>query len=168
MIIPPLGIASWLRIGSAVVVVAALASSHWWAYTSGREQVQLRWDADVSRRTAAALEAEQLARTTEQLLQSKVRKVANDYAAEKRRRAVADSAAADSLRRLESVLAAGDRAAGRDPAATARVDDDPRNDIIAECGAALRQLDAAHRALVGQTAALQGYAGSVCVSDRAD
>lgn len=157
-----------LRIGAAVALVGVLAGTHWKAYTSGRDQVQLRWEADVSQRNAQALQAEQQARAAEQLLQSKVRKVANDYQAEKRRRAAADSAAADSLRRLESALAAGDRAAGRDSATPAGVDDDPRNDIIAECASALRQLDEAHGKLAGQTTALQGYTREVCVSPSPD
>jgi len=154
---------SILRIASAVGLAVALASSHWWAYTSGRDQVKLRWDADVSQRIAAALAAEQQARAAEQTLNDQVRKITHDYTAEKRRRAAADSAAADSLRRLDAALAGVHRAAAADPATATGADDDPRNGIIAECAAALGHLDKAHRDLVGQTRALQEYAGSVCV-----
>lgn len=162
---PLLALVSWWRVGAVIAIAVALASSHWWAYTSGRDQVKLRWDADVSRRIADALAAERQARATEQALAEKARKVANDYNAEKHRRAAADTAAADSLRRLNAALAAGDRATTRDSAATPGADDDPRSGIIAECAAALGQLDRAYRALAGQTRALQGYASSVCVGE---
>ena len=158
-----IGAISWLRIVGAVGMVLALASSHWWAYSSGKHQVRLEWDADTAQRTAAALVAEQQARATEQALNDKVRKVANDYQNEKRRRAAADSAAADSLRRLEAALAAGGGESGRDPAAPARADDDPRNGIIAECAGTVTALDRAYRALADQTQALQRYTAGVCL-----
>jgi len=158
-----IGAISWLRIVSAVGLAVLLASSHWWVYVKGKHQVQLEWDADTAQRTAAALVAEQQSRATEQALNDKVRKVANDYNAEKRRRLAADSAAADSLRRLEAALAAGSGESGRDPAATARADDDPRNGIIAECAGTVTALDRAYRALADQTQALQQYTAGVCL-----
>lgn len=140
-----------------------LAGSHWSAYRSGKHAVRLEWQADIAQRTEAALIASEAARAAEQALQSKVRKVANDYQAEKIRRAAADLLAADSLRQLQAALAGG-AAPGADPATPARVDDDPRSGIVAECAAALVGLDKEARRLAGQTVALQDYAAGVCVS----
>lgn len=154
---------AWWRVGAAVAVALAMAGSHWWAYSKGKHQVHLQWDADIAQRTADALAAEQTARATEQALNDKVRKATHDYTAEKSRRAVADRAAADSVRRLEAALA-GSGAPSPDPATPARADDDPRNGIIAECAAALGQVDRAYRALAGQIAALQGYTREVCIA----
>lgn len=160
----PLAAISMWRVGAGVALAIALASSHWWAYSNGRHQVQIEWDADTANRTAAALVAEQQARATEQALNDQVRKVSNAYTAEKARRATADRAAADSLRRLEAALAGAHREPPADPATPERADDDPRDGIIAECANALVRLDRAYRALAGQTTALQGYAASVCVT----
>lgn len=151
------------RIWLAVALAIVLAGTHWRAYVSGEQARQLEWDADTAQRTAAALAAEQLARQREQDLQTRVRKVSNDYQAEKTRRAAADQLAADSLRQLQAALASGG-AAGPDPAAPAGADDDPRDGIIAECAGALVQMDKAARSLADQTRALQGYTAGVCVS----
>ena len=64
---------------------------------------------------------------------------------------------------LEAALAAGSGESGRDPAATARADDDPRNGIIAECAGTVTALDRAYRALADQTQALQQYTAGVCL-----
>ncbi len=151
------------RMWIAVALAVALAGTHWKAYTTGKQAVQLEWDAATAQATAAALAAEQAARAREQALQSKVRKVANDYQVEKTRRAAADQLAADSLRQLQAALAGGGQPAA-DPAAPAGADDDPRDSIIAECAGALVQMDKAARSLADQTRALQGYAASVCVA----
>ena len=151
------------RVWIAVALAIALAGSHWKAYTTGKQAVQLEWDAATAQATAAALQAEQAARAKEQALQTQVRKVANDYQVEKTRRAAADQLAADSLRQLQAALAGGGRARA-DPAAPAGADDDPRDGIIAECAGALVQVDAAARRLADQTRALQSYTAGVCVA----
>lgn len=151
------------RVWIAVALAIALAAGYWKAYTSGKQAVQLEWDAATAQATAAALAAEQLAREKEQALQSKVRKVTNDYHAEKNRRAAADQLAADSLRQLQAAIASGGETRA-DPAAPAGADDDPRDGIIAECAGALVQMDKAARSLADQTRALQGYAAGVCVA----
>lgn len=151
------------RVWIAVALAVVLAGTHWKAYTTGKQAVQLEWDAATAQATAAALAAEQAARAREQALQSKVRKVANDYQVEKTRRAAADQLAADSLRQLQAALASGGQPAA-DPAAPAGADDDPRDGIIAECAGALVQMDKAARSLADQTRALQGYAAGVCVA----
>ncbi len=152
----------YVRLAAAAVLAVALAGTHWKAYTSGQKDIQARWDADITQRTAEALADSEKARAKEQTLQAENRRIANAYAAEKTRRAAADVAAADSLRRLESALA-GNYRTPDDPAATSGVDDDPRDGIIAQCGSALVQLGAAHRGLVAQTKALQEYTARVCV-----
>lgn len=151
------------RVWIAVALVIALAASHWKAYTSGQQAVQLEWNAATAQATAAALQAEQAARANEQVLQIKVRKVSNDYQVEKTRRAAADQLAADSLRQLQAAIASGGQTRA-DPAAPAGADGDPRDGIIAECAGALVQVDAAARRLADQTRALQGYATGVCVA----
>ncbi len=151
------------RVWIAVALAVALAGTHWKAYTTGKHAIQVEWDAATAQATAAALAAEQAARAREQALQSKVRKVANDYQVEKTRRAAADQLAADSLRQLQAALASGGESRA-DPAAPAGADDDPRDGIIAECAGALVQMDKAVRSLADQTRALQGYAAGVCVA----
>ena len=151
------------RVIALVAVALALAMGGRWCYVQGARAVQADWDADLAKRTVAALAASEAARATEQALQSKVRKVANDYQIEKTRRTAADLLAADSLRKLQAALAGGG-APGADPAAPARADDDPRDGIIAECAGAVVTLDAAARRLAGQASALQDYAAGVCVS----
>ena len=153
----------YARLAVAAAIALALAASHWKAYTTGKQAVQLEWDAAISQATAAALQAEQAARAKEQALQTQVRKVANDYQVEKTRRAAADQLAADSLRQLQAALASGGQPAP-DPAAPAGADDDPRDGIIAECAGALVQVDAAVRKLADQTRALQSYTAGVCVA----
>jgi acyl-coenzyme A synthetase/AMP-(fatty) acid ligase len=151
------------RVWIAVALAVALAGTHWKAYTTGKQAVQLEWDAATAEATAVALAAEQAARAREQALQTKVRKVANDYQVEKTRRAAADQLAADSLRQLQAAIASGGKPAP-DPAAPAGTDDDPRDGIIAECAGALVKMDQAVRSLADQTRALQGYAAGVCVA----
>ena len=151
------------RVWIAVALALALAAGYWKAYTSGKQAVQLEWDAATAQATAAALAAEQAARAKEQALQTKVRKVTDDYLVEKTRRAAADQLAADSLRQLQAAIASGGETRA-DPAAPAGADDDPRDGIIAECAGALVQMDKAARSLADQTRALQGYATGVCVA----
>ena len=151
------------RVWVAVALAIALAAGYWKAYTSGKHAVQIEWDAATAQATAIALQAEQAARAKEQALQTKVRKVTNDYQAEKSRRAAADQLAADSLRQLQAALAGGGEARA-DPATPARADDDPRDGSIAECAGSLVQVDAAARGLAEQVRALQAYTVGVCVA----
>jgi len=156
-------------IGALVIAAALIAAAFWIRHqgvVAGRAEIQAAWDADTSARTAAALAAEQAARAAEQALQTRLRKVANDYQAERARRAAADSAAADSLRQLQAALDGPGRTdqATADPAPAPGADDDPRSAIITECARAATELDSAARSLASQTVALQEYARSVCVS----
>lgn len=158
------GLASALRVGSAVAAVLALAGALWWAYDAGREAVMLRWQADVLQRTEQALAAERANRAHEATLAENTRRIANALADEKTRRAAADRAAADSLRRLDAVLAADRGAPGADTASAGGADGaDPRSGIIAECAGALAEMDRAYRAVAATARGLQDYTARVCV-----
>lgn len=152
------------RLWMALAVAIFLAGTHYSVYRSGKHQVRLQWDASIAQQTAAALATSEAARAREQILQATTRKVAHDFQVEKTLRAAADARASDSLQRLDAALASIASAAGADPAAPARTDDDPRDGIIAECAGALVGLDKAYRGLADQTRALQQYASGVCVS----
>ncbi len=152
------------RLWLALAIAVFLAGTHFSAYRSGKHQVRLQWDASIAQQTAAALAASEASRAREQALQSTARKVANDYQAEKTRRVAADARAADSLQRLDAALAGAAGPAGADPATPARADDDPRDDIIAQCAGALVRVDSAYRSLADQTRALQQYTAGVCVT----
>lgn len=153
------------RLMIVAAIAIALAGSHWSAYRQGKEAVHTEWQADTAQRTAAALLESERNRAKEQTLQTAVRKVTNDYQAQKTRAAAADQRAADSLRQLTAALGA-DRAPGADPATPGGADDDPRSGIVAECAAALVDLDKAARRLASQAAALQDYTAGVCVAGK--
>lgn len=152
------------RVWALMAVAVFLAGTHWKAYVSGKNTVRLEWQAAAAKATAEQLEAERQARARELELNQRTRRIANDLVAEKSRRAAADLAAADSLQRLRAALAEPASPAAADPAAAAGADDDPRDDIIAECAGAVQRLDQAARGLAGTLAALQGYTRDVCVS----
>lgn len=154
----------YTRLAVALVIALTLAGTHWRAYTRGQAAVRMEWDADTARRTAAALVASEQARSREKTLQAENTRIAHAYTAEKSRRAAADRAAADSLQRLDAALSGGGTASA-DTAAAGGADEDPRNGVIAECAAALVELDGAYRGLVAQTRGLQEYAAGVCVRE---
>lgn len=148
------------RIWAAVLVALALAAGGWKAYLMGENTVQTKWNAEKLQTTQAALTADIAARAKEQALQTKVRKVSNDYITEKTRRA-ADAVVADGkLRDLQADL---DSVATSDSSATGRTDD-PAITVARQCASSLVLLDEYAQGLAGQTIALQNYASSVCVS----
>mgnify|MGYP003542661043 FL=1 len=155
-----MALVSW-RVWAAVGLALMLAGSHWKAYHSGAQGVQIEWDAQTLAMTQAALVAQEAARAKEADLQTKVKKVSNEYAKANAARVAADTRAADSLQRLNAAL--GGQTPG-DPAAPAGIDDDPRPDIIAGCTRDLVILDKAVRGLASQTTALQDYTRSVCLT----
>ena len=151
---------SW-RVWAALAIAIALAASHYKAWHSGGKSVQADWDAQTLAMTQAALVADVAARKKEADLQAEVRKVSNDYAKANAARVAADSLAADSLQRLNAALGSQ---ASTDAATAPGIDDDPRSSIIAGCTSQLVVLDSAIRGLASQTAALQDYTRSVCLS----
>lgn len=150
------------RVWIAVAVVIALAASHWKAYRTGQDAINAEWQADIAQRTAQALEASETARKVEQELSAKVRKVSDDYHAQKRATATVAAASALGLRNLEQQITAA-RAASSSAASSSGDAADPRLDIIAECAAAYRLVDTKARELADQIRAMQALPGIVRV-----
>lgn len=151
----------YTRIAAALIVAFLLSAGAWKAYTMGEKSVQAKWDKQTTKMTEDALKLSEENRAKEQALQTKVRKVTNDYIAEKSRRAADAVAASSKLRDLEAAL---DGVATSDTSATGRADGDPRLDIIAECARTANQLDGAVKEMASKTIALQAYAASVCLT----
>jgi hypothetical protein len=149
-----LGPYKWLAY--AAVVAAAFG----WHVYDKHEAVEEAITLERAEQTKLALASSEAARAKEQELQTRVRKVANDYQTEKAKRAADARAADERLRELQTALGA---AAGGDTTATTGTDGDPRLDIIAECARTAVQLDKAVKDLAGQTSALQRYADSLRV-----
>lgn len=149
-----LGSYKWLAY--AAVVAAAFG----WHVYDKHQAVDEAITLERAEQTKLALASSEAARATEKELQTRVRKVANDYQTEKTKRAADARAADERLRELQTAL---DTAAGGDTAGAAGTDGDPRLGIIAECSRAVVQLDKAVKDLAGQTSALQRYADSLRV-----
>lgn len=152
----------YARIAAAIALALFLSGVYWKGHTSGAKSVQAEWDADVAQRTAQALEASETARKREQELSAKVRKVSDDYHAQKRATATVAAASALGLRNLEQQVTAA-RAASSSAASSSGDAADPRLDIIAECAAAYRLVDTKARELADQIRAMQALPGIVRV-----
>lgn len=149
-----------LRMGVyAAVAVSALAG--WWAVKhsyikQGRAEVQAKWDADIAQRTAMQLEIEQGFRLKEADLNGLVNRLRERHEKERHLRLAADRATADSLRQLtEAIARAGE--AGADSGSSVRIDDAGKS-IIAECSAALVEVDRDTQRLREKVTGLQEYA----------
>ena len=151
----------YVKLILVAIVLAALAAFGWKMYHKGAEAVRVEWRADVAKRTADALQAEQQARAKEQELSVKLRSVSNAYTVTKSRLATANRDAADSLQRLNAAIASTDKP-GADTATPGGVVD-PRDTIIGQCAGALVRLDQDHQRVAGKLAALQDYTAGVCV-----
>lgn len=149
----------WLNPGRWVLYGAFVAALLLGIYTLDKSRQAIGYDRAQAEHTAAALVASEAARAKEQVLQTKVTKVANDYQTEKRRR-VADAAVnADRLRDLQDALSLANA-----DTATTRGADDPRDAIIRQCAGSLVILDGDFKSLAAQASSLQSYASNVCVS----
>jgi hypothetical protein len=147
------------RVWLAIVLVMSLVGTNFVIYRSGKASVRAEWNIEKLAATKAMVLASEAARAKEQVLQTKVTKVEDDYQAEKRRR-VADAAVnADRLRDLQSALADN----SSNTASTSGTDD-PRDAIINQCASSLVILDRDFKSLAAQTSSLQSYASNVCVS----
>lgn len=148
---------AWLNPGRWLLYGAFVAALLLGIYTLDKSRQAIGYDRAQAEHTAAALVASEAARAKEQVLQTKVTKVANDYQTEKRRR-VADAAVnADRLRELENALAL---AADTDTAPPSGADD-PRDAIIRQCASSLVILDGDFKSLAGKTRALQDYTNAM-------
>ena len=157
---------SYIRIAAALALVVAIAAAGWKIHhtgvVSGRAEVQASWDADIAVRTAAALKASEKARATEQVLQTKVAKVSNDYAKSQKAHAVAVASANDELRQLQAVLARPDQG-GTDSTATtgAYGTGGLERELLGQCAKTVVQLAITADRLEGKVVGLQGYISSV-------
>jgi len=143
----------WLLIGG---LVAALWAWHW---NDKRIAVNDAIAVIQAEQTAAALVASEKARAVEAELQTKVRKVSNDYQAEKKRRAADAVATAGRLSELQSAI---NSASSADPSSAGGVDG-PFATIASECSRKLVLLDGYAQELAGKAKALQDYAREVRV-----
>ena len=157
---------SYIRIAIALAAVAAIAGAAWKIHhtgvVSGRAEVQAAWDADIALRTAAALKASEQARATEQVLQTKVLKVSNDYAKSQKAHAVAVASANDELRQLQAVLARPDKSSADSTATTGAYGTGGlERDILGDCAKTVVQLAITADRLEGKVVGLQDYIRSV-------
>jgi hypothetical protein len=150
---------AWLNPGRWMLYAAFAAALALGAWRVHHVIDEGGYDRAVAEQTARALVASEAARAKEQVLQTKVTKVANDYQLEKKRRAADAVVSAGKLRDLTSVITAATNST-----TTSGADADPRLGIIAECAGAATKLDTAVKELADQTVALQQYASSVCVA----
>jgi hypothetical protein len=143
---------------AAILSGAVAATGAWqvqgWRYTGQIATIR-------AERSQAIAAAESAARATEQLLNAKNRRVANDYQVEKARRAADAAAAADALRLLQSAIATSSDPAA-DPATASGIND-PRGAIAGQCAEALVRLDGHAKRLASKASALQQYAVQVCM-----
>ena len=157
---------SYIRIAAALALVVAISAAGWKLHhtgvVSGRAEIQAQWDADIAVRTAAALQASEKARATEQVLQTKVAKVSNDYAKSQKAHAVAVASTNDELRQLQAVLARPDKSSA--DTATATVDHGTGglvSELLGQCAETVVRLAITADRLEGKTVALQAYISSV-------
>jgi hypothetical protein len=147
------------RVWLAVVIAIALAGSHWKAYHSGGKAVQAEWDAQTLATTQAALAADIANRAKEADLQTKVRKVSNDYAKEKAAHVATVAASADGLRSLQTTI---DSAAATDSTCTSRIDDLARTRlVVGQCAKALQELADIADTGEARLSGLQDYVRSI-------
>jgi hypothetical protein len=149
----------YFRIAAALIVAVFLAGTHWKAYTKGQDAITAEWDKDVAQRTAAALEASEKARKTEQELSAKVGRIDRAYQDQKRATATVVSAVAVGMRELETALATAPSASASD-AATASGNHGTggiERELLGSCAAALAQLGQEADRLSLKVVTLQAY-----------
>lgn len=146
------------RVWIAVALAIALAGTHWKAYRTGQDGVELQWQADIAQRTAAALQAEQDARKRESELQTKVGRVDRAYQEQKRATAHVAAAAADGLRNLEAILAAP-ATASSGAVASCGIDGagSPERELLGSCAASLAGMGKEADRLALKVLTLQEY-----------
>lgn len=155
------------RVTLALIVAVLLAGTHWKAYVSGKQAVQVAWDRDIAARTAAALKAEQEAREKESKLLAARQASEAKYVQEKRKAAAAAAAAGSELDRLRDELAAappGGKACS-DPAAPGRADGRAglERELLGHCAQALVGLASEADGLEARLVGLQQYVKNVCL-----
>lgn len=150
---------SW-RVWAAIALAVVLAGTHYKAYHAGGKAVQTDWDAEKLATTQAALAADIANRAKEVDLQTKVRKVSNDYAKQKQINADLSKSLDDSLRDFNTTLSSvspKDSTASTGNHGTGGL----INELLGSCTSALGQLAGEADRLEGKTVALQAYIKSV-------
>ena len=157
---------SYIRIAAALALMVAISAAAWKLHhtgvVSGRAEIQAQWDADIALCTTAALKASEAARATEQVLQTKVAKVSNDYAKSQKAHAVAVASTNDELRQLQAVLARPDQVST--DSATATIDHGtggPERELLGVCAETLVQMAITSDRLENKVVGLQGYITSI-------
>lgn len=145
------------RVLAAVVVAVALSASHWKAYVMGKNTILSEWNAAITAQALETAKASEAARAKEQALQSQVRKVTNEYQAEKKRHAADAVLLAGRLLDFEAAITGADTT-------TTPGFDDPRATIASECAGAIVKVDEYAQGLAIQTRALQRYTDNVCIN----
>jgi hypothetical protein len=133
-------------------------------YGAGKNAVQVKWNADVSKQIQNALAAEQAARAKEQALAAQRQELEKRHADEKRRAAAAAASANAELDRLRRQIAAtaghnspadSGSAPGADGAAAFP-------ELFGQCAGALVELGQEADRIKAIASALQDYAKNVC------
>jgi hypothetical protein len=109
---------------------------------------------------AAALAASEVTREREIELVSLTDKVTKDLHVQKKRTAAVVASTAGKLRGLQTALDSAIAASQDTPSPTRT--DDPRGEIISQCGVAIATLDEYAQGLADRAIGLQSYIGDVC------
>jgi hypothetical protein len=147
------------RLVGALVVVLALAGSHWLAWSAGARGERARW---LEQSEQAAAEAAERVRQVEQERFRAAEIAAVNHQAELDRARAAASGARGELRGLRRELAALDRAAGIAPGAASGADGSASaGTILGECAARYSRMAQTADELAARLAGLQAYVSGV-------
>jgi hypothetical protein len=146
----------WIRLTAAAVLAVFLAATHWKLYVAGQNSVRVQYQ-------AAALKAEQQARSKEQTLLQQKQKAEAAYVKEKQKAAAAAAGADRALDGLRDALA--ERAAAADTATCTRVDAGVglEQELLGRCAVTLVELAEEADRLEAIVVGLQGYVKNVCI-----
>jgi hypothetical protein len=148
----------YARLAAVAVVAVFLAGTHYKAYKTGQDAITADWQADIAARTAAALEASEQARKTEQELSAKVKRIDRAYQNQKRATASAVAAAAVGVRDFETILSAPATAdSDACPASGNHGTGGIERELLGQCAAALAGMGAEADRLSIKVVTLQEY-----------
>ena len=157
----PLNLLLNWRIWASVGFVVFQAWFGYTMYKKGQENVQVEFDMYKNQQILNALNAENVARAKERVLQSTNDKVTKDYENLKTATAVAVSALDADRMRLQSTLAASHSTAPKDSSTGAGIIESPEDGVLTECLARYEEVAGDADALSNQVKALQDYINKV-------
>jgi hypothetical protein len=155
----------WLspKLWAGIALALVLAASHWFMYGAGKNAIQVKWDADVSKRIQDALAAEQAARAKEKALAAERHELEKRYADEKRKAAAAAAGAKSELDRLRREIAAAGGPGAADSATAGGAHGAAAfPELLGACAGALFDLGQEADRIKGIASGLQDYAKNVC------